>query len=267
MIVWGGNGADSAAYDPEADTWRRLPEAPIAARDDATAVWTGHEVIVLSDRPDSLDDPVEAAAYDPETDEWRALAETNGDLTPYVSPIIATEPTPQPVWTGTTVLTILDISDPANDGSARGLARYDLSTDTWHIDADRQYAGLVGVPDTDGVTRTVLAMPVEPGTPVDLLDAAGNPIGSLPAHPLDLGGSITDANGLWLGEEAVFWIRGADWVVCIAEPWALDPATGTWRPLPGDVSRSRPKGRSWVPVGDVLLASDGAGGIAYRAPT
>ena len=42
---------------------------------------------------------------------------------------------------------------------------------------------------------------------MDLLDAAGNPIGSLPAHPVDLGGSTTDATGLWLGKEAVFWIR------------------------------------------------------------
>ena len=268
IIVWDGHSAVGAAYDPEADTWRRLPQAPMASGEAATAVWTGNEVIVLSDRRNRRDGPtVDAAAYDPAADEWRALAETNGDLTPFVAPIVATESASQSVWTGTTVLTILDVSDPANDGSARGLARYDLSTDTWHIDADVHYASLVGVPDPDGVTRTVLAMPVEPGGPVDVLDAAGNRIGSLPAHPVDLLGSITDATpAFWLGEEAVFWIGGADWVVSRAEPWALDPTTGTWRPLPAGVTSYQGEGTS-VAVGDVLLVSDGAGGIAYRAPT
>jgi hypothetical protein len=267
MIVWGGQGG--AAYDPEADTWRLLPEAPIvqSGQAAAAAVWTGNEVIVVSDRLGGLDDPLEAAAYNPGTDEWRALAETNGDLTPEFSPVVTTEAISSLIWTGTTVLTILDISDPAtSDGVGRGLARYDLSTDTWYIDADAHYVSLVGVPDPDGVTRTVLAMPVEAGEPVDLLDAAGNPIGTLPVHPVDLLGSpTTEAAGVWVGEEAVFWIRGSQSVVSGPEAWALNPATGTWRPLSRELSNA-PQPVA-VAVGDVLLLSDGASGIAYRAPT
>src|SRR4051794_14422106 len=232
MIVWGGR-ADSAAYDPEADTWRRLPEAPIAGGGNAAAVWTGTELIVIRDpEEDRFDDPLVAAAYDPATNEWRALAETNGDISPYVSPIVATEGVSQPVWTGTTVLIILGVLDPGATGANnadRVLARYEVSTDTWHIDADAHYSTLVGIPDAEGVTRTVLAMPVAPGEPVELLDAAGDPIGSLPAHPVDVGGFNTDAAGLWLGHEALFWIRGADWVVQSTQLWALNPATRAWR--------------------------------------
>lgn len=256
MIVWGGSGADGAAYDPAADTWRTLPDAPFSASD-AAAVWTGNEVIVLG----GFDDPVNAAAYDPATDEWRSLVDPDGYLVA------------GPVWTGTSVLAVLDVIGPPLTGpnyhrrdNSRGLrlARYDLSTDTWHIDADANYAGLVGIPDADGVTRSVLAVPVRPGEPVDLLDATGTPIGSLPAHPVDTGGSATAATGLWLGEEAVFSIDAVDdWLFPSPEAWALDPATGTWRPLRGDV----PSIGEGTAVGDVLLATDGDRGIAYRIRT
>ena len=255
MIVWGGRTGEEAAYDPEADTWRRLPDAPTPTRD-AIAVWTGNEVIALG----GVDDPVRAAAYDPATDEWRPLAGANGYLASHA------------VWTGTTVLTILDVNGPDvsghRDGSGLRLARYDLSTDTWHIDAGAHYVSLVGVPDTDGLTGTVLAMPVEPGEPVDLLDAAGNPIESLPAHPLDLGGSTTAAGGIWLGDEAVFWIDAADdWLFPSPEVWALNPATATWRPLPADLATAVNGGAQPVAVDDVLLLWDGVSGIAYRAST
>ena len=258
MIVWGDRSGDgSAAYDPSTDTWRRLPEAPIAAGDTATAVWTGTEVVVFSDQHNGLD--LQAAAYNPETDEWRALAGTTGN---FVS---------DAVWTGTTVLTILDVNtgpSAANDGSLHRLARYDLSTDTWHVDTTAVYTSLVGVPDRDGVTRTVLAVPVEPGKPVDRLDAAGNLASTLPAVPRDPGASTTAARGLWLGHQAVFWvILGAPLLAGHSQAWALDPAAGTWRRLTADVEAVANDVLPAVAVGDLLLASDGPHGVAYRAPT
>ena len=253
MIVW---GPEAAAYDPDADTWRLLPDAPFSATG-AAAVWTGDELIVLG----GFDDPVHAAAYDPATDDWRSLADPDGYLVA------------GPVWTGTSVLAVLDVIGPPLTGpnyhrrdNSRGLrlARYDLSTDTWQIDGDTNYASLVGIPDADGVTRSVLAMPVRSGEPVDLLDATGNPTESLPAHPVDVGGSATAATGLWLGEEAVFSIDAVDdWLFPSPETWALDPETGTWRPLGGDV----PSIGEATAVGDVLLAIEGDRGIAYRIRT
>jgi hypothetical protein len=252
MIVW-GSSTDGAAYDPEADTWRTLPDAPFSSSD-AAAVWTGNEVVVLG----GFDYPVNAAAYDPATDEWRSLVDPEGYLVA------------GPVWTGTSVLAVLDVIGPPlagpnyhrrDNSSGLRLARYDLSTDTWHIDADANYASLVGIPDADGLTRSVLAVPVRPGEPVDLLDATGTPIGSLPAHPVDIGGSATAASGLWLGEEAVFSIDALDdWLFPSPETWALDPEDGTWRALRGDV----PSIGEGTAVGDVLLATDGDRGTAYR---
>jgi len=256
MIVWGTAGADGAAYDPEADSWRLLADAPFSATDIAAA-WTGNEVIVLG----GYDDPAHAAAYDPATDQWRSLADPDGHLVT------------GPVWTGTTVLAVVDVIGPPLTGpnyhrrdNSRGLrlARYDLEADTWHIEDDANYAALVGIPDEDGVTRRVLAVPVRPGEPVDLLDAGGTPIGSLPAHPAEVGGSPTAAAGLWLGHEAVFSIDAVDdWLFPSPETWALDPVAGTWRRLTDD-SLSPEEG---VAFGDVLLATDGERGTAYRIRT
>lgn len=81
MLVWGGVRAnettqkilsDGAAYDPEEDSWRRLPESPLSARVGHTAVWTGSEMVVWGggEPPDVRAD---GAAYDPASDSWRKL--------------------------------------------------------------------------------------------------------------------------------------------------------------------------------------------------
>ena len=131
-------------------------------------------------------------------------------------------------WTGTTILTT-----PA-------LARYDLSSDTWDIvDDDTIYTALVGLPDSDGAARTVLALPSDNGAPVGVLDSDGNTIGSLPGIPADRDtfGDHLSAVGVWAGEEALFWIHNGDSVFIDGDPfegWALNPETETWRPLPGN---------------------------------
>ena len=51
-LVWNGarlyDWAHSRTYDPTTDRWSRLPRAPVGARPDATAVWTGQALIVWS---------------------------------------------------------------------------------------------------------------------------------------------------------------------------------------------------------------------------
>lgn len=86
MLVWGGWGppqpgaaarefADGAAYDPDTDTWRRLPDAPLHPRGAHTAVWTGEAMLVVGGGNDSppLDASRQAARYTPATDEWTRL--------------------------------------------------------------------------------------------------------------------------------------------------------------------------------------------------
>lgn len=66
LLLWGGTtSAQSAplsttpkrglAYDPRADRWSWLPDAPIAGRLEPTAVWTGRSMIVWGGhKPPSL---------------------------------------------------------------------------------------------------------------------------------------------------------------------------------------------------------------------
>jgi hypothetical protein len=57
--------AIGAAYDPETDTWRLLPDSPLSPQA-STASWTGTELI-------AWDYLLGAAAYDPARDAWRTL--------------------------------------------------------------------------------------------------------------------------------------------------------------------------------------------------
>lgn len=91
VIFWGGgeakgsSGADFAwprdglAYDPVADTWRRIPEAPISGRQGHSAVWTGTEMLVWGGLRNGriLKD---GAAFDPVSESWRRIALPPGQV-------------------------------------------------------------------------------------------------------------------------------------------------------------------------------------------
>jgi hypothetical protein len=70
--------ATGAAYDPEADTWREIPDAP-AAFVTGTALWTGQEVLVFPSASSTTAAPV--LAYDPRADQWRTPVPPSGRVT------------------------------------------------------------------------------------------------------------------------------------------------------------------------------------------
>ena len=76
-LVW-GEGADGAAqgaaFDPALGLWERMPAAPIPARSDHAAAWTGEEMIVLGGRT-SPNGPwrTDGARYDPRRRTWRRM--------------------------------------------------------------------------------------------------------------------------------------------------------------------------------------------------
>ncbi len=270
MIVWGGSDAgrtvaDGAAYDPAADTWRELPPAPIGSAMKSSAIWTGTEVLFLGGLR-SVENGTggsmtrDAAAYNPSTNSWRRLPDLPGDPLP---------PYPQAVWTGSVVLTSLQTYDPDEpmDLGSTQLASYDPTTDQWRTVADdTSNPFLLGIPDPAGVTSTVLAFPPEAGEPIDLLDGDGNSIGQLAGRPTDLAGTGNIANGVWVGNEAVFWMGGTD-------AWAYDPAAQTWRSFPAGGLTMRVDG-AIVTTGDAMLTWGGFlsgpptnaadDGVAYR---
>jgi hypothetical protein len=76
VVIWGGATGhssddgmrgDGAAYDPAADSWRTIAQAPIDPTPVIGAVWTGNEMIVVGEDA--------SAAYDPASDTWRTVAD------------------------------------------------------------------------------------------------------------------------------------------------------------------------------------------------
>jgi hypothetical protein len=148
MVVWGGvNDAvgpdavmnDGAAYDPRTDTWRVLPRAPIAGRQNAGAAWTGHQLLIWGGLigATTFGDGV---AYEPTTDTWHTLAAAN------LQPVIPNAT----LWSGDRLLILGGrlrrfanggvVAPPIPNGSANtGVvdqptpdgAAYLPSTDTW----------------------------------------------------------------------------------------------------------------------------------------
>lgn len=132
MVVWGGGYTDpesldfaylrdGAAYDPDADTWRRIPKAPIPGGFGYSLTWTGNEMVVWGD-PERGRPGNRGAAFDPETNEWRRIA--SGPL-PGRSGHLA-------VWTGQELFVWggrLTASD--RERYDRRGAAYDPDTDRW----------------------------------------------------------------------------------------------------------------------------------------
>jgi hypothetical protein len=130
LVIWGGHFQsdpsqsfdDGAAYDPARETWRRLPDAPIAARA-PFSVWTGRELIVWGNasRDIRLRD---GAAYDPSADTWRRIAE---------APIELSDATA--VWTGEEMIVFgsnLNFNNHSETQTAVGAA-YDPAANTWRV--------------------------------------------------------------------------------------------------------------------------------------
>jgi N-acetylneuraminic acid mutarotase len=130
MIVWGGNYTDEdtekldngGRYDPVADRWRALPDAPLTARDDPRAVWTGEEMIVWGGR-DEQQHTGDGARFAPRKNRWRKVS-TKG------APLAREDHSA--VWTGTEMIVW---GGWTGDDDARSYAldagRYDPRTDRW----------------------------------------------------------------------------------------------------------------------------------------
>jgi hypothetical protein len=112
------------AYDPAAETWRTLPEAPGESLTGAIHLWTGREVIVWGGGAPESGESALGAAYDPATDSWRRIADAPRGLN------LASA-----VWTGREMIvfgSLLDNRNIADTRTSVGEA-YDPRTDTWRM--------------------------------------------------------------------------------------------------------------------------------------
>lgn len=245
LLVWGGRSGgnpdpvvevDGAAYDPAGDSWRTIPEAPIAVEWEPWAVWTGEEMIVGGS---GAEPGFNAAAYDPAAGTWRTLE------LPADAPAEGTWS--RPVWTGDQLMFWSFDGrgyelDPAGK-TLRELAQVPANDDLPEI---RDFTPLVWN-GTEVLGRgTYAAWAYDPA-----LDAY---------RPLPLPCRGGDAL-VWLGTRLLVWGGG----VCEAEEYladgfVLDPAAGAAEPLPDAPLEARADAASaWS--GDVLLVWGGTAGV------
>jgi len=122
-----GSPSDPGAGPARPQGWRKLPAAPLRSRHNASAVWTGREMIVwggawrAGNASIWLDD---GAAYDPAGDKWRRIA--NSPLAPRSEAFTAWTGTHALIWGGQKQGSITGFGDEFSDG-----ALYDPTKDTW----------------------------------------------------------------------------------------------------------------------------------------
>ena len=259
LLVWGGSSrgpgpetyfADGAALDPVANRWRRLPDAPIGARRNPAAVWTGTEMVVWSGTTgDRL--LVDGAAFNPRTNRWRTIARApfgGGALDPAV------------VWTGSEMLVFSSMNVPGGAGA------YDPATDRWRQLALPPGRLLTPFPRIAWTGREVIVV-LWPNTPSngpnsDMFLASYSPTSDQWSRLPDV--DLKDGFSpplVWTGREVLVLQSGGP-------GYAFDPARQLWRTLASGMDDPPAFGASPVWTGrQVLLWAGGEQGLAYDPGT
>jgi hypothetical protein len=234
-VVFGGSTfpiaveePSGAAYDPESENWRILPDAPIPSRQAPQSAFTGTEVLIWGGVDPGFEPISSGAAYDPAADTWRILAES--PLSGGVGHVSA--------WTGTEWIIVEAgaAGDPERD-SGRATA-YNPQTDAWRpiprapIPDGWASTGVwtgselliirVGTDETSGVAY---APPTDAWTQVP----ANPALTQLDTSPFSVW--VGDAVLLFGGEPALVWeYRPADrtWQEAAPLPAALDAVAPVW---------------------------------------
>lgn len=265
MIVWGGYSetdqsvgatadatssdlGDGAIYDPAADTWRTIAtQGAPAAREYASAVWTGTEMVVWGGSAASAASSSttqyfgDGAAYNPTTNTWRPIS-SQGAPTPRDSQVV--------VWTGSRMLVWggdSDVIDPNPTASVRGAA-YDPQSDQWSpingqnaptalYDAQAVWTGTQmavwdGHSFLNGQSSTLAATydPVKDAWQPMAMSAAVQP--PQPRYA---------ATAVWTGNNALMWGGSGANGPAVQDGVSYDPQTNAWVSFTGG---NPPAGRS-----------------------
>jgi hypothetical protein len=238
MLVWGGlpvaNAVDpsneAAAYRPATDSWRRLPDAPVAGYE---ATWTGTELIVLGADGD-------IAAYDPRADTWRSLP---------AAPAVGY--TRSLVWTGTELLMFV-----APNGVDTAVTGFRLGPDdsSWRPTAPSNHWALEASRMVWTGTEAV-AVGQYPAR------SASGLVGSVAYDPVtdtwrEIGSCQIGNHVVWTGQ------------LILGETAGFDPASGGCQPLPpaperpvGGTTGREASAFAWA--GQELLIWSGGNGSDY----
>ena len=215
-----------AVGSPAEGMWEPLPEAPISARFQHAAVWTGDEMIVVGGYDGGEDGEGSAAAYSPATGTWRRLADPPDEV----------RGAPIAVWTGSEVVAFGGDVDSSTHGAA-----YDPEADDWRTVAEAPLGALISTFShavwtgdqvlVAGFLRTGDDDEGTVGRGAALFDPATDEWIELPEAP----DTRPFGDAVWTGDELVFIAhddgsgsRAPQRMVASA----LDPEARTWRELP-----------------------------------
>lgn len=241
--------ADAAAYDPGTDTWRELAEAPTSFAG-GYALWTGDEMLVVSDRL--------TLSYDPAANSWQRLDDV-----------------PDAVYGGGLVAT--------DDGPVRfsyqQRPRHDEVTD-WRLDpATGEWEALPADPFAESYDRSMawhdgrlwlLSMDVEhhfeahEGAPSRIAVLDGDEWTVVDEETPDL---VYEQRVVAMGDHLI--VPTSSWSGS-GETQVLDPASGEWTSIPSAAEQTGCRlghplaGPSWVAGGRGLVAP--ATGDALAVP-
>lgn len=230
-LVWSGEWPsevavhdDGWAYDPATGETFHIPPAPIAARSEAAAVWTGEELIVCCGRgvgplPYGT---ATAAAFRPGDNSWRVLADP---------PEAADRGFGAAVWTGDEMIVVFgdrtqEVGARPDDPAFRpAVVAYDPASDEWRELAVPPF--LKRIPEAVWTGHEVVVWNSGQGY---RYDPGTDTWADLP--PLPEGRGMGGGSVAWTGEEIVVygeWLEDASRAV--AARWT--PGDATWRPVAG----------------------------------
>jgi hypothetical protein len=237
LIIWGGWGHDpsstdlrnfgaGARYNPTTDTWRPISsEGAPSPRESHGAVWTGTEMIVFGGEPAYSTYAQDGARYDPHTDRWTPLPP---------NPFGSGWYQPHLVWTGAEVL-VWGQSNPLDRAGAA--ARWNPQRDEWAP------LSLEGAPNARAGASVfwtgsrLLVWGGNAGRDGGLYDPVADQWELLRRmeSPLLAPEQREHETVVWTGRELLVWsgiTRGSRGAYLLhTDGAALDPQSGTWRPL------------------------------------
>jgi hypothetical protein len=268
VVAGGSNGPGidvvGAAYNPAANSWRRISAPPgfVPGRSEnqivGPGVWTGTELLSWQSR----------LAYDPAHDSWRTIAAA--PLAPRTDETVVATPQGVLVWGGCDSTQVPNCDDSRTGAFADG-ALYDPNTNTWRMVPAGPLRGGVGALSVWAPPRgEVIIVVPDPADPNGSSVAAFDPeterwrtLADLPRDAGTAGGAL-----VWTGTHAVVW---GGYAHGISSPetergFALDPDARRWSALtPGGGAR-RGHTAIWTAHGLLVVGGGPTAAAALFAP-
>jgi N-acetylneuraminic acid mutarotase len=229
LLLW---GTANAAFNPETNRWRRLPDPPTGTGGPAFAVWTGRQMIGWGGGGGDLllND---GAAYTPATNTWKLLPR---------APLQGRgRRDAAGVWTGTEMIVAGGFA-PTSRGQRvfSDAAAYDPRTNTWRTLVSMPVAEWSGSAVWDGhevlivqgIPRATqdLAVPMRRGLAYDPLANRWRWLAPM-EYPRE--GSVV----AWTGRQLIVWGGSLESPPPHGEIY--EPASDTWTPMPASPLRAR----------------------------